>query len=116
LAWVSRESNGEKALILFTLGLTPTTLQLVPERQAFGRTCRQPQQLRKRLRETFKRIWRKKEWSQTMSDLRDKSKKKIDDAANAAKKAAHQVVDKSKDIARSAGKKMEEGGKRLQDA
>lgn len=52
-----------------------------------------------------------------MSDLRDKSRKKIDDAANSAKrKVAHQVVDKSKDIARSAGKKMEEGGKRLQDA
>jgi hypothetical protein len=51
-----------------------------------------------------------------MSDLRDKIEKKIDDAANATEKVAHQVVDKSKDIARTAGKKMEEGGKRLQDA
>jgi len=51
-----------------------------------------------------------------MSNLKDKTKKKIDDAADAAKKAADQVIDKSKDVAHSAGKKMEEGGKRLQDA
>jgi ElaB/YqjD/DUF883 family membrane-anchored ribosome-binding protein len=51
-----------------------------------------------------------------MSDLRDKSKKKIDDASDAVRKAADKVVDKSKDIAHSAGKKMEEGGKRLQKA
>lgn len=51
-----------------------------------------------------------------MSNLKDKTKKKIDDAADAAKKAADQVIDKSKDAAHSAGKKMEEGGKRLQDA
>ena len=44
-----------------------------------------------------------------MSDLKDKTKKKIDDAAEAAKKAADKVVDKSKDVAHSAGKKMEEG-------
>ena len=51
-----------------------------------------------------------------MSDIEDKAKQKIDDAADAAKKAADKVVGKSKDIAHSAGKKMEEGGKRLQDA
>jgi gas vesicle protein len=52
----------------------------------------------------------------TMSDVQDNAKQKIDDAADAAKKAADKVVDKSKDVAHSAGKKMEEGGKRLQDA
>jgi hypothetical protein len=57
----------------------------------------------------------KNERSETMSNLKDKTKK-IDDAADAAKKAADQVIDKSKDAAHSAGKKMEEGGKRLQDA
>ena len=51
-----------------------------------------------------------------MSDLKDKAKKKIDDGANAAKEATDQVVDKAKDVAHTAGKKMEEGGKRLQDA
>ena len=64
-----------------------------------------------------KLTWRdQKERIQTMSDLKDKAKEKIDDAADAAKKATDQVVDKAKDVAHSAGKKMEEGGKRLQDA
>jgi gas vesicle protein len=52
----------------------------------------------------------------TMSDMKEKAKQKIDDAADGARKAADKVVDKSKDVAHSAGKKMEEGGKRLQDA
>lgn len=51
-----------------------------------------------------------------MSGLKDKTKKKIDDAAEAAKKATGKIVDKSKDVAHSVGKKMEEGGKRLQGA
>jgi hypothetical protein len=51
-----------------------------------------------------------------MSDLKDRAKEKIDDAAHGAKKATDKVVDKSKDFAHGAGKKMEEGGKRLQDA
>ena len=50
-----------------------------------------------------------------MTDMKDKAKQKIDDAADAAKKAAGKVVDKSKDVAHSAGKKLEVGGKRLQD-
>jgi hypothetical protein len=50
-----------------------------------------------------------------MSDLKDRAKGKIDDAAHAAKKAADKIVEKSKDVAHSAGKKLEEGGKRLQD-
>ena len=52
----------------------------------------------------------------TMSDMKDKAKQKIDDVADGAKRAADKVVDKSKDVAHSAGKKIEEGGKRLQDA
>jgi hypothetical protein len=51
-----------------------------------------------------------------MNDIKTKAKRKIDDAADAAKKATGKVLDRSKDLARSAGKKIEEGGKRLQDA
>ena len=51
-----------------------------------------------------------------MSDLKDKAKEKIDEGADAAKKATEQVVDNAKDVAHKAGKKMKEGGKRLQDA
>ena len=51
-----------------------------------------------------------------MDDMKDKAKEKIDDAADGAKKAADKVVNKSKDIAHSAGKKVEEGGKQLKDA
>ena len=42
----------------------------------------------------------------TMSDMKDKAKQKIDDAADGAKKTADKVVDKSKDVAHSAGNKM----------
>jgi hypothetical protein len=51
-----------------------------------------------------------------MGDLKDKAKEKIDDAADATKKATGRVVDKSKSVAHDAGKKIEKGGKRLQDA
>jgi gas vesicle protein len=62
--------------------------------------------------------WREEhnERSKTLSDMKDKAKEKIDDAADAAKNAAGRVIDKSTDVAHSAGEKMEEGGKRLQDA
>ena len=58
------------------------------------------------------------ERSQTMSDLKNKAKEKIDDAAVATKKAVDQVVDKSKDVAHNVGKKMEEGESdfRMRDA
>ena len=52
----------------------------------------------------------------TMGDLKDKAKEKIDNAAKATKRAADPLVDKSKDVAHNAGKKMEEGGTRLQNA
>lgn len=65
----------------------------------------------------------KRTWSEVqekgrdaMSDWKDKAKDKIDDAADASKKATDKVADKSKDLAHDAGKKMEQGGKRLQDA
>jgi hypothetical protein len=50
-----------------------------------------------------------------MSDLKGKVNDKIDDAAEAAKKTAGKAIDKSKDLAHSTGKKVEQGGKRLQD-
>lgn len=65
-----------------------------------------------------KSVWKQQEnkGREAMSDLKDKAKDKIDDVADAAKTAAGKVVDTSKDVAHSAGKKLEEGGKRLQDA
>jgi hypothetical protein len=51
-----------------------------------------------------------------MSDLKDKVKEQIDDAAEATKKVLDSAVDKSKDIAHEIGKRVEQGGKRLQDA
>jgi gas vesicle protein len=53
---------------------------------------------------------------ETMSGLKDKAKNKIDDAVEASTKAAHKVVDESKDAAHSAGQKLENVGNRLQDA
>jgi gas vesicle protein len=52
----------------------------------------------------------------TLNNIKDKAKDKIGDAADGGKNAADKVVDKSKDFAHSASKKMEEGGKLLQDA
>ena len=56
------------------------------------------------------------EISRTMTGFTDKAKEKIDDAADATKKAADQVIDKSRDVAHTMGKKMEGAGKRLQNA
>jgi len=52
----------------------------------------------------------------TMSGFADKAKEKIDDAADVTRKAADQVIDKSRDVTHTVGKKLEETGKRLQDA
>ena len=59
---------------------------------------------------------RHQEISRTMSGFADKAKEKIDGAADATKKAADQVIDKSRDVTHTVGKKMEEAGKRLQNA
>ena len=48
-----------------------------------------------------------------MSDLKDTAKKTIDDAADTAKRVISKVIDKSKDASHAAGKKMEEGAKKL---
>jgi hypothetical protein len=58
--------------------------------------------------------WRK--GHKAMSDVKDKLKSKIDDAADAGKKVVDRVVDKSKDAAHKAGEQLERGGKSLQDA
>jgi hypothetical protein len=50
-----------------------------------------------------------------MSNIKDKARAKIDDAANAVKKASDKVVDKTKDATHQAGKAVERGGKRMQD-
>ena len=56
------------------------------------------------------------EISRTMTGFTDKAKEKFDDDAGATKKAADQVVYTSRDVAHHMGKKMEEAGKRLQNA
>gem|GEM_PF-4044014 len=48
-----------------------------------------------------------------MSDLKGKAKGNIDATAEAAKKAAAKVVDKSKYVAHAAGEKLEQGAKKL---
>jgi hypothetical protein len=52
----------------------------------------------------------------SMSDLKEKTKQKTEEAAQAVKEVTAKIVEKSKDVAHTVGKKMEEGGKRLQDA
>ena len=56
------------------------------------------------------------EGRQTMSDLKDKAEQKLEDAADATKTADDKLVHKSKEVAHSAGEKMEEGADRLQKA
>jgi gas vesicle protein len=51
-----------------------------------------------------------------IGDLKNRAKNKLDDVAGTAMKTADQAIDKSRDAAHSAGKKMEEVGKRLQQA
>jgi hypothetical protein len=51
-----------------------------------------------------------------MTDFKDKAKERIDDGAANAKTAPDKAADKAKDLAHEAGKKVEEGGKRLKDA
>jgi ElaB/YqjD/DUF883 family membrane-anchored ribosome-binding protein len=51
-----------------------------------------------------------------MSNIKDKAKAKIDDAASAVQKTSDKVVDKAKDATHQAGKAVEKGGKRMQDA
>jgi len=50
-----------------------------------------------------------------MSNVKKKLKSTIGDASTAAKKAVDNVVEKSKAVAHEAGKKIEQGGKKLQD-
>jgi hypothetical protein len=49
-----------------------------------------------------------------MSELKDRVKQKIGEGADAAKKVTDQVIDKARNVAHRAGKKMVKGGKRLQ--
>ena len=51
-----------------------------------------------------------------MSDLKDKVKDKIDAVADAAKDATDKAVERGKDVAHAAGKKLEQGAKKLKDA
>jgi ElaB/YqjD/DUF883 family membrane-anchored ribosome-binding protein len=51
-----------------------------------------------------------------MSDLKDKLNEKIEDAAEATKSVLDKVADQSKDVAHEIGKRVEQVGKRLQDA
>jgi hypothetical protein len=53
---------------------------------------------------------------ETMSDVKDKFKHRAKDAVDATKKAGDKVVDKSKDVAKDAEKKLAEGRDRLRSA
>jgi len=48
-----------------------------------------------------------------MGDIKSKANKKIDAAADAAKKVTSTVIEKTKDVAHAAGQKLQDGGKRL---
>jgi hypothetical protein len=50
-----------------------------------------------------------------MSDLKSKTKDKIDDIAAAAKTTAGKAIDKTKDLSHSTGKKLEDTGKKLRN-
>ena len=129
--------KGNPSLIPFLVGLgvgIAATVLLVPEAgrttrnrigDIAGRAADALKTRARNLRDTTesllqegKSTWKDQEIKrrETMSDLKDKAKEKIDDAADAAKKAAGKLVDTSKDVAHGAGKKLEEGGKRLRDA
>ncbi len=54
--------------------------------------------------------------NQTIGDLKERFRDTVDEAAGATKAAAGTLVDTSRDLAHTAGRKMEEGGKRLQEA
>jgi hypothetical protein len=51
-----------------------------------------------------------------MSDLKERAKDKIDAAAEAGKQATDKVFDKTKDVVHTAGKKLDEGAKKLKNA
>ena len=55
------------------------------------------------------------EGTERINEMRDKAMQKLDEAAEAAKKAAALVIDRSKELAHDAGRKMEVGAKILQD-
>jgi hypothetical protein len=49
-----------------------------------------------------------------MSNLKAKTEDTVDQAADVIKKTTGKVIDKSKDLAHTAGKAVEKGGKALQ--
>ncbi len=51
-----------------------------------------------------------------MTDLKDQTKNKINEAATAAKKATDKVIDKAKDVAHASGEKLDETAKKLKKA
>jgi gas vesicle protein len=57
----------------------------------------------------------KRKGSQALGDFHEVMNSRIDTAVEATKKAAADATAKSRDLAHSAGKTMEEAGKRLQD-
>jgi len=50
-----------------------------------------------------------------MSDTKEKIKDSIDDDAVGAKDAAEKAVDKTKEVARDAGRKVEGAGEKIKD-
>lgn len=50
-----------------------------------------------------------------MSDLKDKANETIENAAQVTRKATSKVIDKSKDLAHTAGKVIERQGRKLKN-
>jgi len=50
-----------------------------------------------------------------MPDTKEKIRDSIDDAASGLKHAGEKVVDKTKDVAREAGKKVEDAGDKIKN-
>jgi gas vesicle protein len=65
-----------------------------------------------------KRAWtaEQKKDAKAVSVLKDQAQEKLDDVTRSAKTVVGQIVDKSKEVAHDAGKSLESGGKRLQEA
>jgi len=92
------------------LGVVATAALLAPA----GRKARR--RIAKMARQTGRTLKQRYERSMEMADLRKKARQKVNEAAEAARKAMDKAIDTSKDVAHAAGKKLEQGGKRLQNA
>jgi len=92
------------------LGVVATAALLLPAgRKARRRIAKMARRTGRTLKQRYQRSW-------DMADLRKKAKQKLNEAAEVGRKAMDKAVHTSKDAAHAAGKRLEQGGKRLQHA